>query len=112
MIESYSFGRLVLSGKAYTSDLIIYQDRINPSWWRKTGHRLCLQDLQEVLEEDFEMLVVGTGYMGLMKVEEEVRRYAEAHGFQLIVEKTKKSVEIYNSLHTHKKTIGVFHLTC
>jgi hypothetical protein len=112
MIESYSFGRLVLSGKAYTSDLIIYPDRINPSWWRKTGHRLCLQDLQEVLEENLEVLVVGTGYMGLMKVEEEVKRYAETHGFQLIVEKTKKAVEIYNSLYTHKRTVGAFHLTC
>lgn len=112
MIESYSFGRLVLSGKAYTSDLIICSDRINPSWWRKIGHRLCLQDLQEVLGEDLEVLVIGTGYMGLMKVEEEVRRYAEVHGFQLIVEKTKKAVEIYNSLHAHKKTVGAFHLTC
>jgi hypothetical protein len=112
MIESYAFGRLVFSGKTYTSDLIIYPERIDPSWWRKTGHRLCLQDLQEVLEEDLEVLVVGTGYMGLMEVEEEVKRYAETHGFQLIVDKTRKAVEIYNSLHTHKKTVGAFHLTC
>ncbi len=112
MIDSYAFGRLVLSGKAYTSDLIIYPDRINPSWWRKTGHRLCLQDLQEVLEENLEALVVGTGYMGLMKVEEEVKRYAETHGFQLIIEKTRKAVEIYNSLYTQKRTVGAFHLTC
>lgn len=112
MIESYAFGRIVLSGKAYTSDLIIYPEKIDSSWWRKTGHRLCLQDLQKVLEEDLEVLVIGTGYMGLMKVEEEVKRYAEIHGFQLIVEKTKKAVEIYNSLHTHKKTVAAFHLTC
>ena len=112
MIESYAFGRMVISGKGYTSDLIIYPDRIEPSWWRKTGHRLCLEDLQEVLNEDFEVLVVGTGYTGLMKVEEEVKRYAETHGFQLIIEKTKKAVEIFNSLCAHKKTVGAFHLTC
>jgi hypothetical protein len=112
MIESYAFGRLVLCGKAYTSDLIIYPDRIDPSWWRKTGHRLCLQDLQEVLKEDLEVLVVGTGYMGLMKVEEEVKRHAETYGFQLIVEKTKTAVEIFNSLCTDRRTVGAFHLTC
>jgi hypothetical protein len=112
MIESYAFGRMVISGKTHTSDLIIYSDRIEPSWWRKTGHRLCLQDLKEVLKEDFEVLVVGTGYTGLMKVEQEVKHYAETHGFQLIIEKTKKAVEIFNSLCAHKKTVGAFHLTC
>jgi hypothetical protein len=112
MIESYTFGRIVISGKVYTSDLIISPNRIEPSWWRKKGHRLCLQDLQGVLEQDFEALVVGTGYTGLMKVEQEVKQYAESRGFQLIIEKTKKAVEIFNSLCAHKKTIGAFHLTC
>ncbi len=112
MIESYTFGRMIISGKAYTSDLIIYPDRIEPSWWRKTGHRLCLQDIQDVLEEEPDILVVGTGYLGMMKVDEEVKRYAESHGFHLIVEKTKKAAETYNSLYGEKKTVGAFHLTC
>lgn len=112
MIESYAFGRMVISGKVYTSDLIIYPERIKQSWWRKSGHRLCLEDLQEVFEEEIEVLVVGTGYMGMMKVEEEVKQYAEDQRFRLIIEKTKKAVEIYNSFYTQKRTAGAFHLTC
>ena len=112
MIESYAFGRMVISGKAYTSDLIIFPDRVDPSWWRKSGHQLCLEDLKDILQEDLEVLVLGTGYMGVMKVEEEVTQYTKSHGIELIIEKTKKAVERYNSIFKQKKTIGAFHLTC
>ncbi len=103
---------MVISGKAYTSDLIIFPDRVDPSWWRKSGHRLCLEDLKDILQEDLEVLVVGTGYMGVMKVEEEVTQYAKSHGIELIIEKTKKAVGRYKSIFSKKKTIGAFHLTC
>ena len=112
MVESYSFGRIQIAGNLYTSDLIIFPDRIEPSWWRKTGHRLCLEDLREILEEKFDVLVVGTGYMGLMKIDDEVIRYAKSKGFDLIIETTKKAVQTYNTLSPEKKTIAAFHLTC
>lgn len=112
MVDSYSFGRIVISGNTYTSDVIIFPNRINSSWWRKTGHRLYLEDLQEIFNEDFDVLIVGTGYLGLMKVEKEVMLYAESKGFDLIIEKTNTAVNKYNSLCSHKKTIAAFHLTC
>jgi hypothetical protein len=112
MIESYVFGRMMISGSAYTSDLIIFPDKILYPWWRKIGHQLCIEDLKDVLQEDFDVLVVGTGFMGLMKVKQEVLQYARSHGYHLVIEKTKKAVEDFNSLFSQKKTIGVFHLTC
>ncbi|MDL1969074.1 MAG: hypothetical protein LWW97_11200 [Deltaproteobacteria bacterium] len=37
MIESYSFGSIVVDGRKFISDLIIYPDgRIEASWWRKS----------------------------------------------------------------------------
>lgn len=101
-----------ISGKIYTSDLIILPTRIDASWWRKTGHRVCMDDLHGILEEEFEVLVVGTGYTGLMKVDEDVIQYAKSKNFDLIVEKTKKAVELFNTLSPKKKTIAAFHLTC
>ena len=67
-IDSYQFGRIVVSGKKYTSDVIIFPDRVTDNWWRKTGHQLCLKDIAEVMTENPEVLVVGTGDSGLMKV--------------------------------------------
>jgi hypothetical protein len=112
VVESYSFGRMKISGKVYTSDLIIFPDRINASWWRKTGHRVYLDDLHGIFDEEFDVLIVGTGNAGLMKVDEEVIQHAKSEGFDLIIEKTKKAVELFNALFPQKKTIAAFHLTC
>lgn len=112
MIQSYSFGRMVVDGQTYTSDLIIFPEKIKDSWWRKSGHRLCLEDLEDVLKEEPEVLVIGTGFYGLMKAEEEVKREAEAKGIALIIEKTEQAVENFNELASKRKTIGAFHLTC
>ena len=65
---------MVVDGQTYTSDLIIFPEKIKDSWWRKSGHRLCLEDLEDVFQEKPEVLVIGTGFYGLMKTEEEVKR--------------------------------------
>ncbi|WP_162148668.1 hypothetical protein [Desulfuromonas sp. TF] len=31
-IDAYSFGRIVVNGREYTSDLIIYPERARPEW--------------------------------------------------------------------------------
>lgn len=112
MIDSYVFGRMIIAGNAYTSDLIIFPDRILSPWRRRAGHRLCLEDLEEVRKENFDVLVVGTGYMGLMKVGQEILHHARSQGFYLLIEKTRKAVEDFNNLYGQKKIIGAFHLTC
>jgi len=40
MIESYDFGRIVVNGRKFGSDLIIFPDRVNGGWWRKEGRTL------------------------------------------------------------------------
>lgn len=112
MIESYSFGRMVVDNRTYTSDIIIFPDRINDSWWRKSGHGVCLEDLEDVFKEALEALVIGTGFYGLMKVEEEVKDLAQSRGITVATEKTEKAVQSYNEFASKKKTIGAFHLTC
>ncbi len=112
MIESYDFGRMEIQGQTYASDLILFPDKIKDSWWRETGHKLSLKDVEDVFQDAPEVLVIGTGYYGLMKVEEEVKEQARAKGITLVVEKTKKSIQSYNTIASKKKTVGAFHLTC
>ncbi len=112
MIESYAFGQMIINSHPYTSDLIIFPGKINDSWWRISGHKVGLKDIEDVFEEEPEVLVIGTGYSGLMKVEEEVRNLAQSKGIELIIEKTEKAVQSFNELSPKKKAIGAFHLTC
>jgi hypothetical protein len=32
-IESYHFGEIVIDGRRYSSDVIIYPDRVEGQWW-------------------------------------------------------------------------------
>ena len=112
IIDSYQFGLIVVNGKKYTSDVIIFPDSVRDNWWRKTGHQLCLDDIAEVLTENPEVLVVGTGASGLMKVLPEVRQVVEAPGIELIVEATDKACHTYNQFCRSRRAVAALHITC
>ena len=112
MIDSYRFGEMIVDGKRYSSDLIIYPDRVDASWWRKEGHQLCLDDIQDIIAEKPECLVVGTGNPGFMRVLPETQKYLQKQGIQLISEPTERAYKTFNKLQPVKRIIGAFHLTC
>jgi len=111
-IDSYSFGIMVIDGQSYDSDLIIYPEKVEASWWRKAGHRVELEDLTAVLTASPEVLIIGTGYMGLMSVPEELKKELMKKNIELYVENSRRAVEIFNLIQAKKKTIAAFHLTC
>jgi hypothetical protein len=112
MIDSYRFGRMVIDGKTYTKDLIIYPDIIKSPWWREAGHFLALNDIKDVLANNPETLIIGTGYWGLMKVEDEVKKQAKKKGIQLIIQNSKKAVQTFNNIHSQGRVFAAFHITC
>ncbi len=112
MIDSYQFGLIVVNGKRYTSDVIIFPDRVKGNWWRKRGHELYLEDIAEVIAENPEVVIVGTGASGLVKVLPEVEQAAEARGIKLIVEPTDKACHTYNHICHSQKVVAALHLTC
>jgi len=111
-IDHYSFGSITIDGRRYTSDVIIYPDRVDSSWWRKEGHNLHIADLKDVINAKPEILVVGTGSPGLMKVPKETISHLESKGIEVHVALTAKAVEIFNKLQSDKKVIAAVHLTC
>ncbi len=112
MIDSYSFGKMKVNGKTYSKDLIIFPDRVFSPWWRDSGHQLHVEDLQDVFEAKPEVLVIGTGSIGRMKVDDAVKQKCRDYDIHLIVKKSKAAAEEFNTRQSSKKTIGVFHLTC
>ena len=111
-IDGYVFGRIIIDRKTYTTDVIVYPDRVDSSWWRKEGHYLNKEDLPGIVEAKPDVLVIGTGNMGVMQVPESTIKYFEKHGIEVRVAKTGKAVEIFNSRPAGKKVIAAFHLTC
>ena len=112
-VEAYSFGEITIDGRRYTSDVIIRPDGVLDNWWRKEGHSLCLEDLQRALEVEPEVLVIGTGYSGLMRVPRGLVEELKARGIEVIVETTREAWRTYNRLAEEgRRVVGAFHLTC
>jgi hypothetical protein len=110
-IDSYSFGSIVIGGKEYTSDVLIFGDELKPDWWRVQGHRLRIEDLSWILKRKPEVLVIGQGMSGMMAVPGEVKKELENRGIQVIIERTEKACKIFNELSQAKKAAAL-HLTC
>lgn len=111
-IDSYHFGRVVVDGKTFNNDLIIYSDKVYDGWWRKEGHELCLDDITEVIEKKPEVLVVGTGDSGLVKILDEVKERLKKEKIELIAKRTKEACALYNKLSPERKVVAALHLTC
>ena len=118
MIEKYDFGVLRINGKEYHRDVIIYPEgvrggaRVDASWWRKEGHRLDRADLDEVVKAKPEVLVVGTGYDGCMRVPEETVEFLNKVGVELYAAPTREACRKYNELKDTRKVVAALHLTC
>ena len=115
VVEHYSFGRITIDGKTYTSDVIIYPGRVDSSWWREEGHNLRIVDLADVIRAKPQILVVGAGAYGAMKVAKDVLSYLESKGIEVHVEETDRAVELFNEFQKDKKdkvVIAALHLTC
>jgi len=113
MIDSYSFGHIVVNGKAYHNDIKIIDDAVIPEWWRKSGHVVSPEDVSDLVDARPEYIVIGRGKPGFMKTNSEVKHLFEDKGITLLEEKTAKAVKIFNRLHREgKKVCAGFHLSC
>jgi hypothetical protein len=114
MIDEYKFGKMVVNGETHEKDLIITKEKVIPNWWRDKGHKLQLEDIQQVLEEyKPEVLVVGKGKFGMMKVAKEVNQYLEENQIRLYEKESGKATQEFNRLlQNDVNVVGAFHLTC
>lgn len=112
-IEAYSFGRIRIDGREYESDVIVYPERVDDTWWRQQGHQLDVPDLAGVMAASPQILVIGTGYLGRMRVSPEALEALRARGIETRVSPTKRAVAEFNRLQREAaRVVAALHLTC
>jgi hypothetical protein len=111
-IQHYSFGSITIDDRTYTSDVIIYPDRVDSPWWRREGHFLQMVDLKDVVKTVPEVVVIGTGHSGVMRVSDEVVRELKSKGIESRIARTTDAVNLFNEISRSKKTVACLHLTC
>jgi hypothetical protein len=110
-IEDYSFGRVTVDGEAHTHDVIVLPQRVVRDWWRRDGHRLVLEDLEEVLADLPQRLIIGTGAYGRMIPDPNTVESLRERGVEIEVLPTDDAVRRYGALNP-AATAAALHLTC
>ncbi|AEK73785.1 hypothetical protein GQS_09455 [Thermococcus sp. 4557] len=116
-VEFPEFGRIVVDGKVYDHDIVIYPSgKIGErkKWLSKnkhgTSHKLDPDELREYLSEDFDVLLVGTGAWGRLSLLPESRELVANK--EVIERPTGDAVELFNGLWGKRKVLAIFHITC
>ncbi len=112
-IGHYSFGSVAINGARYDNDVIISPEGIE-GWWRREGHLVQIADITAILERNPDVLVIGTGHSGMMRVAPEVRQACRERGVRLETHHTAKACTVFNRLagEGRETVIAALHLTC
>ena len=112
-LTAYSFGRVTLGGQTLTRDLILFEDEFLSPWIREEGHRLQIVDLQWALDRRPDLLIVGTGAFGALRVPQEVTDALGGKGIELLSFKTEEAIGAYNHRAEQGDRVACcLHLTC
>ncbi len=120
MIEEYHFGSITIDGKIYNYDLEVRWTGQVLSWWRRESHTINIEDVKRAVEQNPEIIIIGTGESGLAEVTESAQNFIKERGIELIIDRTEEAGKTFNIIKEEseeeegeqKKVIGLFHLTC
>ena len=108
-IEGCSFGSLVINGKTYTDDLIIYPDgKIEGPWWRKQGHRLSIDDIRDLMDSAPEVIIAGTGVSGRMKPDKNLAKDLSKMAIEFIAGPNEKRSRFSIDWYLRRGSVPVF----
>ena len=113
-IESYSFGRIRIDGVGYNTDVILLRGQVISPWWRSAGgHLFAPGDLSVVIEAAPEVVCLGTGAFGRVKVEAATLEAFAGNGTEVLQHRTPRAVEEFNRLSAAGGHVAAaLHLTC
>jgi hypothetical protein len=108
-IDDYTFRKIVIESTTYTSDVIIYPDRVQANWRRRRGHVLQPEDLSDVIDAAPDTLIIGTGASGRMTISEEARHLLCQKNISFDVLPAEQACQAFNK---RSNTVAALHLTC
>ena len=113
MITDFAFGKIVVNGKTYTNDLKIIRGQVIADWWRKSGHRVEVEAIADILESGPDTVIIGKGSPGLMQTSHHLRESLVARNIVLIEKTTANAIEVFNNLFEEGRNVAAgFHISC
>ncbi|MBI2450224.1 MAG: hypothetical protein HYV47_01660 [Candidatus Nealsonbacteria bacterium] len=120
MIEDYQFGSITIDGEIYTHDIEVFWTGDVFDWWRKESHIIDVEDILDIVDQNPESIVIGTGQSGMAKITDAAKKLITDRGIKLYIDHTEQAIKTFNIRKEEsqeedgklEKVIGLFHLTC
>ena len=122
-IEHYSWGKFIILGEEHSEDgdvtvgkgkdIILFNNKVK-EWKKRKGHNLTKEMVEDAIDKEADILIIGNGADGALSVSRKVIDYIQDQGIKkVIVEKTPEACAEYNKLyHKGKKVVLLAHGTC
>ena len=116
-IDGTEFGSITIGGQEIDHDVIIRLDGTVKKRKKKlskskygTSHLISLAEAEYVYEKDAELLIIGTGQQGLVRLDDEAQRFFIDKGCRVALLPTPEASRAWND--SEDNAIGLFHVTC
>lgn len=110
MVQAFEFEKIVIDGKEFKTDVMIYPDGQIKKWKRKDEHELQLDDVKKILKQNPKLVIVGLGTIGNLKVQPSVYDELDKVGISVLSFKTEKAIETYKEQREKQGTAALFHV--
>ena len=109
-VDSFIFGSIIINGRKFGDDVTVAWD--GEVITKKSAHAFSVNDLRDMLIKAPEVVIIGTGTAGQVKIDPNVQITAGVEGVELIIKPTAQAIEEFNRQSKRRKVIASFHLTC
>ncbi len=110
-ITHYSFGKIIVNGKAFENDIAIYPDRKVQNWQAQINHSIQLTDIKNLITESTETLIIGIGAIKGCSVSDEIIHFTGANQITLHILNTYEAVKLFNAS-SKDGLAACFHVNC
>ena len=116
-IENTEFGSITIDGETYDYDVIIrlggkVEKRKKKLSKEKygTSHIISKDEAKFIYEDGCEILIVGAGQEGNVRLSPEAGDYFNKKGCKVLARPTREAIQSFNESHARK--IGLMHVIC
>lgn len=116
-LEKTAFGSITIDGRVLEHDVVIRLDGRAEKRKKKlskavygTSHVISVEEARHVFEKGAELLILGSGQEGMVRLSEEAADYLRRKKCRVIIAPTPEAVREWNRW--EGPAIGLFHVTC
>jgi hypothetical protein len=116
-IDRSEFGSITIDGKTYAHDVLIrlsgkVRKRKKKLSKREygTSHILSKAEAKAVFEQGCDLLIVGSGQEGNVRLSKEAAAYFDKKGCKVLLQPTQQAIRSFNR--SGERTIALMHVTC